>query len=95
MNPKATIFAGYKNYKEYLNSYLWIDKKEWIFHLEEIKDAYGKRTGLFNCEICKRNLPKKMMTLHHLNYNCIGSERREDLLVICNNCHKKIHKKQQ
>ena len=102
---QQTIFMGFKSYKDCLNSEFWQDKKRMIFlnGKDELQIIIDKEKNtiktikkninenLVQCEKCKNRYPIKIMTLHHLNYNCIGSERREDLLVVCNYCHTKIH----
>lgn len=94
-NPNATFWAGAKTYQDFLNSDLWKDIKEWTFELRRIKTKRGK--GLLMCERCKINFPfslrNKKMTIHHLNYNCVGSERAEDLMILCRKCHNFIHSK--
>ena len=42
------------------------------------------------CERCKKRLSRDV---HHLHYDSIGHERRQDVLVICRECHAEIHGK--
>lgn len=30
--------------------------------------------------------------LHHITYNRLGRERKEDLVTLCQDCHRKVHK---
>ena len=84
---EKTRFMGFKSYKDYLNSFYWKDKKYWVF--QNCKNINNQ----IQCEKCNELFKNfKLCTLHHLNYNCIGSERKEDLMIVCNNCHEKIHK---
>ena len=94
MNPNATFFMGFATYKDYLKSRFWKDKKEWVFYQDEIRNG-DVRTGTIECEKCKKIKPFRQMTLHHLNYNCVGSERKEDLMIVCNNCHREIHEEEK
>lgn len=77
---------GGMDYKEYMNSWMWQDKKKWIF--ENKKDL----KGFVRCEHCLFPFKNwQLLTLHHLNYDCVGSERMKDLEIVCHQCHKKIH----
>lgn len=40
------------------------------------------------CEKCNS---KENLCLHHLTYERLGHETQEDIMVLCNDCHKKIH----
>lgn len=31
------------------------------------------------------------LTIHHLNYDSLGNERQEDIMVVCKKCHAKLH----
>ena len=68
---------GFNSYKEFLNSTLWKEKRQWI--IEQAK---------FKCERCGcfENLQ-----VHHLNYINVGNEGKEDVIVLCKDCHKKEH----
>ena len=46
-----------------------------------------KERGL-TCEYCGST---RSIEVHHLNYDHIGFEWPEDLLVLCRNCHKTMH----
>lgn len=80
---------GAKSYQDYLNSYVWKDLTAYIKYLEEHKDENNKRLGTWTCEKCKKII--KFPQFHHLSYSCLGSERREDLLLLCKECHMKEH----
>ena len=67
---------GFNSYKEYLNSYLWKDKRNFIISLKPF------------CEKCKG---KKSTQVHHLNYDSVTNENQSDLIALCRECHKKIH----
>ncbi len=75
---------GYSSYEEYLSSEHWIAFKKrvyaWAYKL------YGKPL----CEICKRN--NCVLNIHHRSYKRLGKERIGDIILICEDCHLKIHK---
>ena len=62
-------------YKEYLKSSHWITLRARI----RVETPY--------CEICGA----KGMNIHHLTYERLWNERREDLLAVCEKCHKNQH----
>ena len=61
------------NYKAYLRSEEWKEKRKQF--LEDTN---------YECEECG----KRATQVHHLNYDCLGEEEREDVEVLCNDCHK-------
>ncbi len=63
-------------YEEYLNTPEWKEKREMVLELR------GRR-----CEECGST---KDLHVHHWVY-CRGEESLEDLVVLCSNCHKKLH----
>lgn len=67
------------NYKKYLRSKEWIEVRK-----KAIKRDKGK------CKLCGS---KKSIQVHHLNYQHVFYERfyLDDLLTVCDICHKKIH----
>ena len=66
---------GFKNYKEYLQSYLWYERRDLMLRL------FPK------CSKCN----KKATEVHHLTYDNVGNEGKRDLLCLCRKCHKQIH----
>ena len=69
---------GFKNYKEYLMSDMWQQKREGIL-------------GFYpECQKCRKN---KSEEVHHLTYENIGNEKLHELQVLCKECHKEAHKK--
>jgi len=66
---------GFKNYKEYLQSFLWFQRRDLMIEL------YPR------CYSCK----KPATEVHHLTYKNIGNEGKRDLITLCRNCHKKKH----
>lgn len=67
---------GFENYVDYLQSYLWKDKRDFFLKLKPI------------CEKCG----SKATQAHHKNYENVGNEGQRDLMALCSDCHKKIHK---
>ena len=73
------ISRNYKNiYHNYLNTKEWFDKRN-------ISLEYA------NYKCCRCNETENLQ-IHHLNYNTVGDESIGDLEVVCNKCHKNIHK---
>lgn len=56
-----------------------------------------KRNNLINergstCEKCGKPMPRSKINIHHRHYDKeFGAESGEDLIVICNDCHKELH----
>lgn len=69
-------------YKEYLKSKEWEQKKE-----ERMKvDGY-------RCVMCGRDMEHcRTMQVHHVSYKRLGHENiYTDLCTLCGSCHKKLH----
>ena len=66
--------------KEYLNTRHWKQMR---------KDIYCYRNG--NCQKCHRHLMFQMSRVHHLNYDNMGNESKDDLMLLCDDCHAEIH----
>jgi hypothetical protein len=65
-------------YKEYLNSEHWVNFR---------KEVYSKRKR------CQKCCSKVKLNIHHITYDNLGKETHDDVLVLCNVCHFKGHKK--
>jgi hypothetical protein len=50
------------------------------------RNEYAKRHD--RCEICTSG---RSLQVHHLSYERLGHERDEDLVVVCELCHRAIH----
>ena len=61
-----------ENYKKYLKSQEWKERRKEF--LEESN---------YECEACGGTATQ----VHHLNYDCLGEEEREDIEVLCKSCH--------
>jgi hypothetical protein len=81
---KYNLAYGEMTYEEYINSWQWKEKSEWIIHTRKNK-----------CERCGKSKSDKKVILqvHHINYESIGNEASEDVIVLCKKCHEKEHKK--
>lgn len=73
---KNLKFAGYDSYKDYLKSSHWKDVRKRA--LENAK---------YRCALCPSNLN---LEVHHKNYNRLGGEWDEDVVVLCRRCHKAL-----
>jgi len=71
---------GFKSYKDFLKSYIWQEKRKAIFI----------RRGN-SCERCNSN---KNLQIHHLNYDNVGNENKNDVIILCKKCHEEEHGKQ-
>ena len=78
--PKKDYQEMKKEYRTYLKSDAWEEKRKMMFALR------GRQ-----CEICgKTNLT---LQVHHLTYKNIFNESPEDLQVLCKGCHEDVHDK--
>lgn len=73
---------GYSTYQEYLNSPHWLDiKKRYMAYLNTQKQIPA-------CACCKS---KFRLSLHHKTYKRLGHENFGDLIMLCSECHEKLH----
>ena len=70
--------TGKVNYHDWMNSDGWRKKRN-----KKLKEAGYK------CELCGS---AKNLRVHHITYENLGHEPMDDLLAVCDNCHKKLHK---
>ena len=75
---KGKFIDIYANYEQYLK---WDDN--WRLLKNKIKEERGER-----CEKCRSEME---LHLHHKTYKNIGNEKPEDLVILCEYCHKKEH----
>lgn len=68
------------NYDEYIKS------PEWEKTSRKAKERAGYR-----CQLCNRKGSYSTLHTHHRTYERLGLELDEDLIVLCNSCHKKHH----
>jgi hypothetical protein len=62
-------------YDEYMHSEAWAERKRRLF----------EKRG-YSCEMCYNGRP---LEVHHKNYDRLGRELDDDLLIVCVDCHKK------
>ena len=69
---------GFKDYAEYLASNHWVDvrRRFWASKLPKCRGGCG--SGL-------------RLELHHRTYKRLGAEYLMDLILVCRDCHQKIH----
>ena len=68
-------------YKDYLKTEHWKNFR---------KNIYAKRK---NCQNCGTS--KKTLNLHHKNYNNLWKETNTDVIILCQECHYRFHKKKK
>lgn len=68
-------------YEEYLQSEAWKVKRKNL-----IKTLGDK------CFYCGS---KKNINVHHKNYNNVGFETTNNVIIVCSKCHKEIHGKEK
>lgn len=82
---------GFKNYQEYLNSNLWMEKAHYLKEQCNFRcQKCGKRQGQWIEEEGEKPYFVKII-VHHLNYNNVGNEEADDLIVLCSKCHEEEH----
>ena len=58
------------------------------------KEKYElKKEYKFVCQKCLNRFASNKLQIHHINHN-EGDNSKRNLLVVCKNCHEKIHKKE-
>ncbi len=66
------------NYASYISSHTWRKKAR------EMREKAN-----FKCQLCAAS--DKPLNVHHNNYERLGRERDDDLIVLCEPCHQKFH----
>lgn len=61
-----------------------MNSDEWKARRQEKLKSSG-----FKCELCGSAIN---LNVHHITYEHLGYEPDEDLLVVCQPCHEKLHK---
>lgn len=74
--------------EEYLKYRTYIKSKEF----KEIKRRVEERDN-YKCRVCGSNNEERTLTCHHITYKHLYNEKEylEDLITLCNICHKAIH----
>lgn len=78
---KGKLSKRKEEYNRYLKSPVWAAIKI------ELYEHRGRK-----CEICGR---ARKLQVHHKHYKNIFNEEPEDLLILCDICHREQHKKKQ
>ena len=69
-----------KGYNAYLQSEHW----------KKLRNSRIKwESGVAECAACHKKTTN--VQLHHVSYKRLGNERKEDLIVLCNECHWRVH----
>lgn len=68
-----------ESYKEYLVSDAWREKRKQVLIRDKLR-----------CQLCGND---KNLQVHHVTYDRIYNEELDDLITVCNNCHKTVHGK--
>lgn len=63
-------------------------RKEYVLS-PQIKEAL-KEINDYTCEVCHRQFAPNELQIHHKNHN-EGDNRRQNLMVVCQDCHALIH----
>ncbi|SMB96314.1 Resolvase, N terminal domain [Thermanaeromonas toyohensis ToBE] len=69
--------ASQEEYEEYLKSEKW----------QEFRKAVIEHYG-YQCVLCGE---KKGLEVHHLHYETLGCECVDDVVVLCRDCHVRVH----
>jgi 5-methylcytosine-specific restriction endonuclease McrA len=70
-----------------------MDKKKYRSYVE--RDCWNLRRQAYltshgpDCELCRM---EKAAQVHHLNYERLGSETDDDLVALCEQCHRLLHR---
>lgn len=81
LDIKRSKFGGFRTYQEYLKSDHWQE-----FRLKALEN-YGNK-----CALDKKHTEN--LNVHHNNYDNLGHETMQDVIVLCKNCHTKFHDKE-
>lgn len=79
---------GYSSYSEYLSSNHWKELKLDFKKRSKKAKKMVKKYGRVVCDICHE--PKKY-SMHHKTYKRLGGEFLDDIIPVCDNCHRHIH----
>jgi hypothetical protein len=60
-------------------------------HWQHIRQE-ALKAAQYKCQLC--NEKDKILDVHHRDYKNLGCETFNDVIVLCDQCHKKFHGKQ-
>ena len=61
-----------------------------VYDLSAQKKSALKKNVDFICEVCRKKFLSTELQIHHRNHNQ-GDNRRDNLMVVCKDCHRQIH----
>ena len=67
---------SWNTYREYIQSEEWSRKREYVLLVYK------------SCACCGSAI---RLQVHHKTYDNIGNEKMDDMIVLCNDCHKMLH----
>lgn len=80
-DKKIEIRTKFINYKEYIKSEEWKNKRKEVLKRDK-----------FKCRLCSAKGSEYNLHVHHNSYNNLGNEPLEDLITLCKSCHEKHHR---
>jgi 5-methylcytosine-specific restriction endonuclease McrA len=84
--PRRIEELGLSSYREYLASAHW---KELKARFTASKLVSRDEAGRLQCAVCLRS--NLRLSVHHRTYKRLGREWLMDLMMACDDCHKRIH----
>lgn len=82
LRPRQGFFC-YMDYEKYLKSSHWKEKRK-----QKLRGGF-KRTK--RCYCCNQIQIGTIIHIHHVTYVRIGKEKNNDLQVLCEICHNRVH----
>lgn len=70
---------GYADYQDYLEGGHW----------RQFRREFYREKNRVLCEACGGN--DSRISLHHKTYERLGRERFEDVVMLCEDCHDRVH----
>ena len=85
---EKNIDAQIKKIEE-LNNLLNLKHEDYIKtkHWQDIRNNILLENN-YTCQICNKKFSKELLNVHHLNYSNLGKETKEDLMLLCIDCHR-------
>jgi hypothetical protein len=71
----------------------YLETPHWKAFQKRAFEEQRQRLGHYRCEHCPPDAPrsKEPLHVHHRTYERLGDELLEDVVIICRDCHIKIH----
>lgn len=76
------------DYYAYLQSPKWHEFRSFC-----LLTVFDRVEHKYKCDCCQKLWPRTEMEVHHKHYGTLGNENREDVLVLCQDCHAEKHGK--